>query len=182
MNRIPERNRPLVMVATAVVVLLLVVGGVLLLGQLGPTPTPSASVPPSATPSTSADASTPEGATRAFFDALVSARRTDAPELIEPFVTSPESSAYRTIEAFLRGQRESGKASITTNLEFEDVKVEESGDTARLTATLLEAGYDIDLDTGEPLESPVTLDPRNLTVELRRVDGTWKVDSFETTT
>ena len=182
MNRIPERNRPLVILVTGVVVLLLVAGGVLLFGQLGPSPTPSTSVPPSATASPSTNPSTPEGATRAFFDAVVAARRTDDPALIEPFVTSPDSSAYRTVEAFLRGQRERGKASITTVLELEDVKVEESGDSARLTATLLEAGYDIDLDTGEALESPVTLNPRNLTVELRRVDGTWKVDSFETAT
>ena len=182
MNRIPERNRPLVILVTGVVVLLLVAGGVLLLGQLGPSPTPSTSVPPSATASPSTNPSTPEGATRAFFDAVVAARRTDDPALIERFVTSSESSAYRTVEAFLRGQRERGKASITTVLELEDVMVEESGDSAGLTATILEAGYDIDLDTGEALESPVTLNPRNLTVELRRVDGTWKVDSFETAT
>ena len=180
MNRIPERNRPLVIVATGVVVLLLVAGGILLLGQLGPTPIPSTSLPPSATASPSPDPSTPEGATRAFFGALVAARRTDDPALIEPYVTSRESSAFRTVAGFLAGQKESGKASITTMLELEDVQVEESSDTARLTATLLEAGYDIDLDTGQPLESPVTLSPRNLTVELRRVDGIWKVDSFET--
>ena len=182
MNRIPERNRPLVIVATGVVVLLLVAGGILLLGQLGPTPTPSTSLPPSATASPSPDPSTPEGATRAFFGALVAARGTDDPALIEPYVTSRESSAYRTVAGFLAGQKESGKASITTMLELEDVQVEESGETAQLTATLLEAGYDIDLDTGQPLESPVTLSPRNLTVELRRVDGIWKVDSFETGT
>lgn len=182
MNRVPERNRPLVIIATAVVVLLLVAGGVLLVGQLGPLPSPSPGASPSATASPSPGAATPEGATRAFFEALVAARRTDDPALIEPFVTDRESSAYRTVEAFLRGQRESGKASITTMLELEEVDVEESGDTARLTATLLEAGYDVDLDTGEPLESPVTLDPRRLTVELQRVGGTWKVDSFETGT
>lgn len=182
MNRIPERNRPLVIVATGVVVFLLVAGGILLLGQLGPTPTPSTPLPPSATASQSPDPSTPEGATRAFFGALVVARRTDDPALIEPYVTSRESSAYRTVAGFLAGQKESGKASITTMLELEDVQVEESGETAQLTATLLEAGYDIDLDTGQPLESPVTLSPRNLTVELRRVDGIWKVDSFETGT
>ena len=182
MNRIPERNRPLVIVATGVVVLLLVAGGILLLGQLGPSPTPSTSLPPSATASPSPDPSTPEGATRAFFGALVAARRTDDPALIEPYVTSRESSAYRTVAGFLAGQKESGKASITTMLELEDVQVEESGKTAQLTATLLEAGYDIDLDTGQPLESPVTLSPRNLTAELRRVDGIWKVDSFETGT
>ena len=180
MNRIPERNRPLVVLGTAVIVLLVVAGGVLLLGRLAPSPTPTPPTSPSSPASPSADASTPEGATQAFYDAVIAARRTDNPDLIEPFVTSRDSSAFRTVAGFLAGQKESGKASITTMLELEDVRVEVSGDSARLTATLLEAGYDIDLDTGEPLESPMTLDPRNLTVELRRVDGIWKVDSFET--
>ena len=182
MNRIPERNRPLAILATGVVVLLLVAGGVLLLGQIGPSPAPTTSLSPSATVSQSVDSSTPEGATRAFFDAVVGARRTDNPELIEPFVTSRESSAYRTVAGFLAGQKESGKASITTLLELEDVDVEETGESARINATLLEAGYDIDLDSGQPLESPVTLEPRNLIVELQRIEGTWKVDSFETGT
>lgn len=180
MNRIPERNRPLVVLGTAVIVLLVVAGGVLVLGRLAPTPTPTPPTSPSAPASPSAATSTPEGATRDFYDAVIAARRTDNPDLIEPFVTSRDSSAFRTVAGFLAGQKESGKASITTMLELEDVRVEVSGDSARLTATLLEAGYDIDLDTGEPLESPMTLDPRNLTVELRRVDGIWKVDSFET--
>ena len=182
MNRLPARYQLPLVAAVSLVVVLLIVGGVLLLGQLGPTPNPTASSPPSTTAAPSADTSTPEGATRAFFDAVIAARRTDNPELIEPFVTSRESSAYRTVAAFLAGQKESGKASITTMLQLEDVSVEESGDSSLLTATLLETGYDIDLDTGQPLESPVTLDPRSLTVELRKTDGVWKVDSFETRT
>ena len=181
MNRLPARYQLPLVAGVSLVVVLLIVGGVLLLGQLGPTPNPTTS-PPSTTDAPSADTSTPDGATRAFFDAVIAARRTDNPELSEPFVTSRESSAYRTVAAFLAGQKESGKASITTMLQLEDVRVEESGDTALLTATLLETGYDIDLDTGQPLESPVTLDPRSLTVELRNVDGVWKVDSFETRT
>lgn len=180
MNRIPERNRPPVIVAVGVLVLLVVAGGVLLLGQLGPSPTPSTSLPPSVSTSTSADPSTPEGAVRAFFAALKEARRTDDPTLIEPFVTSRESSAYLTVAGFLAGQKAGGKASITTLLELSDTNVEQTGDTAHLTATLHEAGYDVSLDTGQPLESPVALAPRKLTVELRRVGGAWKVESFET--
>ncbi|NJD28067.1 MAG: hypothetical protein FIA92_07195 [Chloroflexi bacterium] len=180
MNRIPESNRPLVVVAMAVVVLVLVAVGVLLVGQLGPSPAPPTSLPPTATAAPSVDASTPEGATRAFFDAVVAARRTNNPELIEPFVTSRDSSAYLTVAGFLAGQQEAGKASITTLHDLTDINVEQTGDSARLTASLLEAGYDIDLDTGQPLESPVTLDPRRLTVELRRTAGVWKVESFET--
>jgi hypothetical protein len=111
---------------------------------------------------------------------VIAARGTDDPAPIEPLVTSRESSAYLTVAGFLAGQRESGKASITTMLELEDLRVEESGDSARLIATLLEAGYDVDLATGEPLESPATLDPRTLTVDLRRTGHVWKVESFDT--
>lgn len=179
MNRLPARYQLPLVAGVSLIVVLLIVGAVLVAGQIGPGPTQPPSSP-STNPSASPDASTPEGATRAFFDAVVAARRTDNPELIAPFVTSRESSAYRTVAGFLAGQKESGKASITTLLELEDVTVEETGDSARLTATLLEAGYDIDLDTGQPLESPVTLDPRSLTVELLRNDGVWRVDSFET--
>ena len=180
MNRIPERNRPLVIAVTGVVVVLVVVGAVLLLGQLGPSATPTTSLPPSATASQSADPTTPEGATRGFFGAVVAARRTDDPSAIEPWVTGTSSSAYQTVAAFLAGQKDKHKASITTQLDLQNVQVTEAGDTAQLAATLLEAGYDISLDTGQPLESPMTLAPRKLTVDLRRTAGVWKVDSFET--
>jgi hypothetical protein len=179
MRRIPERRRLPVLVGVSLVVLLLVAGAVIVAPRLVPaTPTPSPS--PSVSASPSPDPSTPESAVRAFFDGLVDARRTDDPSLIEPFVTNVQSSAYRTVAGFLAGQREAKKASITTLLELEEITVEETGDTARMRATLFEAGFDIGLDSGEPLESPVTLEPRDLTVELRRIDGTWKVDSFET--
>ena len=178
MDRIPERNRPLVVAAAGVLVVLLVAGGVFLIGRPGSSPAPSLSPSTAATPPSSPGVSTPESATRAFLDALVAARRTDDPALVEPFVTSRESSAYLTVAGFLAGQKASGKASITIRLELEDVKVESAGDGARLSARLLEAGYDISLDTSRPLESPVTLAPRGLVVELRRTGDAWKVDSF----
>jgi len=180
MTRVPERNRLLVVVIAGVLVVLLVAGGVFLLRLPGATPGPSPSVAPSASASASpaADPSTPERATRAFFAALVAARRTDNPDLVEPFVTGRDAPAYLTVAGFLAGQKAAGKASITTQLELEDVRVDTTGDAARLTATLLEAGYDIGLDTGRALESPVTLAPRGLTVELRRIGDIWKVDAF----
>lgn len=182
MNRIPERRRPLFVLAASLAVLLVVAGGVLLVGRLTPTPTPTTLPTSSATASPSVDPPTPEGVVRAFLAALKEARRTDDPALIRPLVTSEQSSAYRTVAGFLAGQKERGKASITTVLKLEDVRVAESVDSARLTATLLEAGYDIALDSGEPLESPVTLGPRTLSVELQRVGGVWKIESFETGT
>jgi len=178
-NRIPERSRPLVILATGVVVLLLVAGGVLLVGQLGPSPTPTTSSSPSATASPSADTSTPEGATRAFFDAFALARRTDDASLVAPFVTGTESSAYRTVDAFLRGQREVGKASITTVLRLENLSTTTNGDRSTVVFDFTEGGYDISLDTGEALESPEVLPTTRVTVELLLRDGQWLVDSYE---
>lgn len=179
MNRIPERSRPLVILATGVVVLLLVAGGVLLVGQLGPSPTPTTSSSPSATASPSADTSTPEGATRAFFDAFARARRTDDASIVAPFVTGTESSAYRTVDAFLRGQREVGKASITTVLRLENLSTMTNGDRSTIVFDFTEGGYDISLDTGEALESPEVLPTTRVTVELLLRDGQWLVDSYE---
>lgn len=179
MNRIPERNRPMVIVATGVVVLLLVAGGVLLLGQLGRSPTPTTSLPPSATASPSADPSTPEGAVRTFFAALKEARRTDDPALIRPYVTGEESSAYLSVQGFLLGQKAVKKASVLTVQQVENVTVQTTGDTATVHLVYTEGGYDISLDTGEPLESPNVLAPRDVTMELLEVDGRWLVESYE---
>jgi len=178
-NRIPERNRPLVILATGVVVLLLVAGGVLLLGQIGPSPTPTTSLSPSATASPSVDTSTPEGAVTAFFAALKEARRTDDPALIRPYVTGEQSSAYLSVEGFLLGQKAVKKASVLTVQQVENIRVATSGDSATVHLVYTEGGYDISLDTGEPLESPNVLAPRDVTMELRRVDGRWLVESYE---
>ena len=179
MNRIPERNRPLVIVATGIVVALLVVGGVLFVGQLGPSPTPATSPPPSVKASPSADPSTPEGATRAFFEAFAQARRTDDPSIVEPFVTGKDSSAYLTVDAFLRGQKDVGKASITTVLTLQNLTASTKGDRSTVTFDFTEGGYDISLDTGQPLESPQVLPSKRVTVELEESADKWLVDSFE---
>ena len=179
MNRIPERNRPFVILITGVVALLLVAGGVLLLGQLGPSPTPSTSATPSATASQSVDPSTPEGATRAFFDAFAQARRTDDASIVEPFVTGTESSAYRTVDAFLRGQKEAGKASVITTNQLSGLGVDVQGQTATVMVSQQLGGYDIDVDTGEPRESPTLLPLTNFRVVLKQVESLWLVDEFE---
>lgn len=179
MNRIPVRSRPLVIVVTGVIVLLLVAGGVLLIGQLGPSPTPSTSVQPSPTASPSADASTPEGTVHAFFAALKEARRTDDPALMRPYVTGEQSSAYLSVQGFLLGQKGVNKASVLTVQEVENISVETTGDTATVHLVYTEGGYDISLDTGEPLESPNVLAPRDVTMEVRRIDGRWLVESYE---
>jgi hypothetical protein len=179
MNRIPESNRPIVVLAVGVIVLLIVAGGVLLVGQLAPSPTPTPPASPPATASPSADPSMPEGATRAFFDAFARARRTDDASIVAPFVTGTGSSAYRTVDAFLRGQKESGKASVITTNVLSGFGVDVQGTTATVMVTQQLGGYDIDVDTGEPRESPTLLPTTTFRVVLKLVDGHWLVDEFE---
>ena len=179
MNRIPERNRPLVIVVTGIVVVLIIVGAVLVVGRLGPSPAPSTSLPPSATTVPSPDPTTPEGAVRAFFAAFKEARRTDDPALIRPYVTTEQSSAYLSVQGFLLGQKAVKKASVLTVQTVENLTVDVTGDTATARLLYTEGGYDISLDTGEPLESPNVLAPRNITMELKRVGGRWLVEGYE---
>jgi hypothetical protein len=179
MNRIPERRRPLFVLAASLAVLLVVAGGVLLIGQLAPTPSPTAVPTSSATVSPSADESTAEGAVRAFFAALKDARQTDDPALIRPFVTGEQSSAYLSVQGFLLGQKAVKKASVLTVQQLENISVQTTGDSATVQLVYTEGGYDISLDSGDPLESLGVLAPRDVTLELRRVDGHWLVETYE---
>ena len=177
---LPTRNRTPIVALIAVVLGLLVVGGILLVGRIGvpdASPRPTASVP---APSATDPMATPEGAVRAFFDAYSAARRTDDPNLIRPYVTSEQSSAYLSVQGFLLGQKAANKASVLTVQRMDDVTVQLSGSSATVRLAYTEGGYDIDLNNGAPLESPNVLAPRKLTVELRSVDGRWLVDSYET--
>jgi hypothetical protein len=181
MNRIPERRRPLFVVAASLAVLIVVAGGVLLVGRLTPTPTPTPTAVPTAssTATAAADPSTPEGAVRAFFAAYKEARRTDDPALIRAYVTGEQSSAYLSVQGFLLGQKAAKKASVLTVQQLESINVQSAGDSATVQLVYTEGGYDISLDSGEPLESPGILAPRDVTMELRRIDGRWLVETYE---
>jgi hypothetical protein len=177
---LPTRNRTPIVALIAVVLGLLVVGGILLVGRIGvsePSPSPTASVPG---PTVTDPMATPEGAVHAFFAAFAQARRTDDPNLMRPYVTSEQSSAYLSVQGFLLGQKAANKASVLTVQQMDNVTVQLSGSTATVRLAYTEGGYDINLNNGAPLESPNVLAPRNLTVELRSVDGQWLVDSYET--
>ena len=95
--------------------------------------------------------------------------------------TSRESSPRPTsrCRASCSGRRESSKASVLTVQQVENISVETTGDSATVHLVYTEGGYDISLDTGEPLESPNVLAPRDVTMELRKVDGRWLVESYE---
>ena len=166
--------------AAALAIALAAVAAILLLPSLLGTPDnsprPTTTEQPSAT---EAVGNTPEAAVRAFFEAFAEARETSDASVIEPFVNGTESSAYLTAAAFLNGQVEQGKGSITTVHELTEFDVAQNGDSALVEFTYRAGGYDIDLDSGEPLETPVVLPNQRKRVELVRVDDTWLVDSFE---
>ena len=169
-----------VLLGLSIVIALGVVAGILLLGRaptvLDGSPSPRASAP--MTSDSPAPGDTPESAVRAFFDAFARARETDDLSLIEPYVTGTDSSAYQTAAGFLEGQRGQGKASVVTVQELSEFEVTLEDSTATVLFTLREGGYDIDLDTGEPLESPVLLTERRVQATLARSGDRWLLERY----
>jgi hypothetical protein len=166
--------------ALSLLLALAVVAAILLLGRaptaLDGSPSPSASPSPGS-PSMPDD--TPEAAVVAFFTAFAEARETGDPELLEPFVNGTDSSAYQTAAGFVMGQHEVGRASVVTINELTNFEVIRERGSATVTFDHRLGGYDIDADTGEPLESPTVLDTRRKQAVVTEVDGVWLVDSFE---
>lgn len=180
LNRLDRWRLP-ILAALSIVIALAVVVGILLLGGAptaldgSPSPRPSAQL---ATGS-SAPGSTPESAVRAFYNAFAKARETDDPSIVQTFVNGTNSSAYLTASGFLFGQKGAGKASITTVNELTNFETKLDGNRATVTFDHRVGGYDVDVGTGEPLESPVELALRRKSAEVVRVNDRWLVDSFE---
>ncbi len=168
-------------VGVAVVVVVAVVAAVVGLGSAGAgaTPTPSRPASLAPTPSPADPLSTPEGATRAFFHAFADARKTDDPKLIEPYVTSTKSGAYLSVAGFLGGELAVHRASVLTVQRLDNMTSQVSGDTATVVFDYTEGGYNINSDTGKPTETPNVLPPYHVTATLKKVDGRWLMDSYE---
>ena len=64
-------------------------------------------------------------------------------------------------------------------LRLENMSADTSGDDSTVTFAYTEGGYDISLDTGQALESPVVLPTVTVTAYLKQVDGRWLVDRYE---
>lgn len=176
--KIPPRYRFPIAILASVVAVALIFVGVAFVGQPNSSndPSPTATSISSATPTSG---NTPESAVRAFFTAFVEARETSDPSVIERWVTGTDSSAYLTAAAFLQGQAEQGKGSVTTVQELSDFDVTQTNDSAVVEFQYVAGGYDIDLNTGEPLESPETLAPSRVRAEVVRVNEQWLLDSYE---
>ncbi len=179
---VPPRYRLPVAIAASVAVVLLVLVAVLVTGGGGASPSPSPVASTSAFASASTDpTSTPEGVVRAFFDAYAKAGQTDDPAGIEPFVTGKTSSAYLSAAGFLEGQKEKGKASVTTVLRLDNMTTSAStAGAATVTFDYTEGGYNIDPATGSPLESPIVLPATKVAVTVRQLGGRWLVDAYQT--
>jgi hypothetical protein len=184
-----ERYRLPVVAAVALVAVVVVVGAVAAFGSMDSSaPTPSSTPPRTATatatatpaPTPTDPRSTPEGATRAYFDAFSRARKTNDLSLVEPYVTDKESSAYLTASGFLGGAQGVNRASVVTVNQLDNMTSQISGDTATVDFYYTEGGYDINPSTGAVLESPTLLAPVHVTATLKRVNGLWLMDSYVT--
>lgn len=177
--QLPTRYRTPILALTAVVLGLVVVGAILLVGRIGAPEASSGPTSSAPAPSATDSLSTPEGAVRAFFEAFGAARRTDDPSLLSGLVTSTGSSAYLTAAGFLEGQKAVGTASLLTVNEISDVVVIVDGTRATVTFRHHQAGYDIDIKTGQPKESPTALPDVTVRVVVMQSGGHWLVDAFE---
>ena len=177
MMTIPERYRVPIVALVALVLVLAAGGAIVLVGGGGPAASGSPSA--SAAPSPTDPGATPESAVRAFFTAIAQARKTDDPSVIAPFVTNQQSSAYQSVAAFLQGQKDVKRASVLTVQRLDNISVQTSGTSSTVHLVYTEGGYDISLTSGQPLETPNVLAPRNVTIVLRQVDGRWLVNDYE---
>jgi hypothetical protein len=179
MMNVPERYRLPVAAIASLAVVAVVAVVVLLAGGIlsSPVSTPSPTVTANASPTD--PGTNPESATRAFFEAYANARRTDDPSLVEPFVTGTTSSAYLSVSAFLQGQKDLGKASVTTVLRLDNVTVQPAASSATVSFDYTEGGYNIDPKTGQAVESPVVLPTTKVVAVVRQVGGRWLVDSYQ---
>ena len=180
-----EKYRLPVVALIALAVVAVVVVAIVGLGSLGSSatsaaPTPSPMLTPTVTPApTPTDArSTPEGATRAFFAAFAKALKTNDPSLVEPYVTSKDSSAYLTVSGWTGGAQGVNRASVVTVERLDNMTSRISGDTATVDFDYTEGGYDINPSTGAALETPTILAPAHVTAILKLVNGLWLIDSY----
>ena len=180
-----EKYRLPVVALIALAVVAVVVVAIVGFGSLGSSatsaaPTPSPMLTPTATlaPTPTDPRSTPEGATRAFFAAFAKALKTNDPSLVEPYVTSKDSSAYLTVSGWTGGAQGVNRASVVTVERLDNMTSRISGDTATVDFDYTEGGYDINPSTGAALETPTILAPAHVTATLKLVNGLWLMDSY----
>ena len=183
-----ERYRLPFVALVALAVVGVVVVAVVGLGSLGSSaksapPTHSPSLTPTAIPApTPTDPlSTPEGATRAFFSAFNKGWLTDDPTMVKPYVTSTDSSAYLSVSSFLGGEKAVHRAAVITTQKLDNMQTAITGTTATVQFDYTVGGYNTNVDTGTPVETPNVLAPVHVKVALKLVASQWLVDAYTQT-
>src|SRR5450759_1467207 len=183
-----EKYRLPVVALIALAVVAVVVVAIVGLGSLGsgansaaPT-SPSASVAPASTAAPAATPtdprSTPECATRAFFSAFNKGWLTDDPTLVMPYVTNTDSSAYLSVSGFLGGEKAVHRAAVITTQKLDNMQTTIVGTTATVEFDYTVGGYNTNVDTGTPVETPNVLAPVHVKVTLKIVAGQWLLDAY----
>ena len=178
----PTRTRTPILAIAAIALGLAAVGGILLVGRVGtPEATPASLSTASPSPTSARRTHSPPLRARSARSSL-RLRTLDEP-MTQPRPPLCHGRAVVGVPVGRRGsstaRRQPTKPPSLTVQQLDNVRVEATGDTATVRLTYTEAGYDIGLDSGQPLESPGSLAPRDVTVELRQVDGHWLVDGYE---
>ena len=183
-----EKYRLPFVATVAVVAVVVVVAAVVGLGSLGssaqsPDSTRPPSTAPTATPAPTATdpLSTPEGATRAFFSAFNEGWLTDDPTSVAPYVTTTDSSAYLSVSSFLGGEKAVHRAAVITTQKLDNMQTAIAGTTATVGFDYTVGGYNTNVDTGTPVETPNVLAPVHVKVTLKLVAGRWLVDAYTQT-
>jgi hypothetical protein len=182
-----ERYRLPFVATVAVAAAAMVVAAVIGLGSLGssakdtpstppPSPAPTATATPA--PTATDPLSTPEGATRAFFSGFNKGWLTDDPTLVTPYVTSTDSSAYLSVSSFLGGEKAVHRAAVITTQRLDNMQTAIAGTTATVEFDYTVGGYNTNVDTGTPVETPNVLAPVHVKVTLKLVAGQWLVDEY----
>ena len=185
-----ERYRLPFVAAVAAAAVVVVVAAVIGLGSTGSsTKSPDSTRSPSTAPTVTAiptptptdPRSTPEGATRAFFSAFNKGWLTDDPTLVMPYVTNTDSSAYLSVSGFLGGEKAVHRAAVITTQKLDNMQTTIVGTTATVEFNYTVGGYNTNVDTGIPVETPNVLAPVHVKVTLKLVAGQWLLDAYTQT-
>ncbi len=90
-------------------------------------------------------------------------------------VTDPDGVDRSNVLAFVADQRARHRLSVITSDVFSKWKFTVSGSQATVRFDHQISGYDIDSTTRQPVESPTTLPPDHIVMELRLHDTAWLV-------
>jgi hypothetical protein len=118
-------------------------------------------------------------AVRHYYQVLNQVRATGDISLIDS-VTDPDGVDRSNVQAFMADQRAKGRLSIVTADVFSKWRFNVDARGATVSFDHQISGYDIDAATRQPVESPTTVTPTHMVMELRHHDSGWLVFNRQT--